>query len=64
VEDHAQVPVAEAVTEEEEIAPLELLGERFRYEVGDVRAGQILDVIILGNHVAVALGIDPVHRAV
>ena len=66
VQDDPQVPVAQAVSEEQEVALAELGGEGDGHEVREIRARQVVDVVIFGDHVAVgfAVGDGAVDRAV
>src|SRR5262249_19588559 len=53
VEDHPQVPVVERVAEEEQAAARQPLPERNRDQRTEVSERQVLDVAVLGYHVAV-----------
>ncbi len=64
LQDHAHVPVAHRVAEEEEVARLHLRHQRERNLVADVRAGEVVDVAVLGEDVAVALDVAAVDRTV
>src|SRR5215204_2083284 len=64
MQDDSDVPVAERVAEEEEVAPLQLHHELRRNEARDVRPGQVIDVVVLRDDVAVAVATEAVDGTV
>src|SRR3712207_1356550 len=55
VQDYAQVQIAQAVAEEQEVAHAEDGGQRGWQQVRDVSAGQVVNVMILGDDEAVVV---------
>ena len=66
VQDDAHVPVAQAISQEQEVALAQLRRERHRDEIRQVRAREVVDVVIFGDDVAVALAVGDraIDRAV
>ena len=64
VEDHAQVPVAHRVSEEEEMAVGHPLAHRERELLADVSVDEVVDVAVLRDDVAVPLRIRAIDRPV
>src|SRR5262249_46467584 len=64
VEDDAQVPVLQAVAEEQEMAPVHQRHEARRDDLADVGLGEEGDVVVLGYDIAVAGRIGTVDRSV
>ena len=55
--DEPQVPVDHLVPDEEEVAPPQACGQRDRHGRRDVRAAQVVDVVVLGDDEALPLAL-------
>ena len=67
VEDRPQVPVGEAVSQEQEVAVAQPLEDLDRDQIVEIHPGEVLAVVILGDHVAVVVvvgGIAAIDEAV
>src|ERR1051326_2095577 len=62
--DDAQIPVPKAITEKQEMAFSQLCRKLYRNKVSDVRSGQIVDVMVLGNDITISFRIHAVHCTV
>src|SRR5207237_8258252 len=52
VQEDSKAPVAQRVTEKEEVAPAEFRHQRDGDEAGDLGLGKVVDVIVLRDHEA------------
>ena len=62
VQDDAHVPVAQAIAEEQEVALPQLRGQRHRHQVGQLGPRQVVDVVVFGDDVAVAIAVGQIAR--
>ena len=53
VEDRPEVPVPQAVAEEQQVTVQQPCHDRLGQHLGEIGAGQVLDVVVFGDHVAV-----------
>src|SRR4051794_10020880 len=64
MQDHAQIPVPKAVTEEEKMAAAQPRGKRNRQKPRQIGAREVFDVVILGDHIRVLIWIAPIDGTV
>src|SRR5207248_1214897 len=63
MQNDAQVPVAQAIAEKQEIAAPQLGRKRYRNEIRQIGSRQVIDVVIFGDNVAVLIGSAAEDRA-
>ena len=64
MQEHPQVPVAHRVAEEQEVAVEELLQQGGRDQIVGRRPRQVIDVVILGDHIGVVRGTAEIEATV
>ena len=57
MQDDAEIPVPQAIAEEQEVAAPKLGGQRNRHEIGEIGARQVVDVVVFSDDEAVVFAV-------